>query len=317
MQEVIIKTDKLSKIYSDDKNRKIKAVDSISLDIIKGETFGLVGESGCGKSSLAKLLVKLIRPTKGSIYFKDKDITLLNKSELKEFRKTVQIIFQDPYSSLNPKKTIGWLIKEPLDIHKLYTNQEREEKTSEVLALTGLDDSYKDLYPHQLSGGQRQRVAIAIALILNPEFIICDEAVSALDVSIQAQILNLLNELQEKLNLTYLFISHNLNVVSYISDRIAVMYLGSILEKGTAEDIINKPVHPYTKALFSQSFNSEERIVLQGEIPSDSKEIKGCKFYSRCNYKKDICKNSPPKNIILKDNRECLCHFADEFYNEY
>ncbi len=317
----ILKVKNISKVYAEDKNNIVNALNDVNFKIIKGEAFGLVGESGCGKSTLAQIIMNLILADKGEIiYIKDgKEINILSLKgkKMKALRKEIQFIFQDPYSSINPRKKIGWLIKEPLIIHKIGADDaQREKMVDEMLSSVGLDKNYKNRFPSELSGGQRQRVAIAIALILKPKFVICDEAVSALDVSVQAQILNLLRDMQKKMGLTYLFISHNLNVVSYISDRIAVMYLGEIVEMGNSETIFKNPLHPYTKALFSASVNINDEInpvILKGEPPSKAALTKGCVFASRCRYCSEKCLTEKPVLKEMDDNRKIACHL----YNEY
>ncbi len=315
-KQVLLELKDLSKTYGDKPKQLVKAVDGVDLIINKGEIFGLVGESGCGKSTLGQMIVQLVSPTKGELLYDGVDIAKLTSKQKKAYYKNIQIIFQDPYSSINPKKTIGWLIEEPLIIHNLYSDaKERGLIIDTMLKLVGLDESYKTRYPAELSGGQRQRVAIAIALILEPNFVVCDEAVSALDVSVQAQVLNLLKDLQQRMMLTYLFISHNLGVVSYIADRIAVMYLGRIVEVAKTEDIINKPLHPYTIALFSASTDLNEagdRVVLTGEIPSPLNPPSGCAFHTRCQYAKDICKTEKPERRVLSNGREVACHIVEE-----
>lgn len=315
--EPLITVENLSKIYQDDKNNKIHAVNSLNLEIYKGEIFGLVGESGCGKTTFGEMLLKLTEPSEGKIYYDFEnakiDLSKTKGTALKELRKRIQIVFQDPYSSINPRKTIGWLLEEPLIIHKIdSTSKEREKIIDEMLGLVGLDKTYKKRLPHELSGGQRQRIAIAIALILNPSFVVCDEAVSSLDMSIQAQILNLLKDLQEKFNLTYLFIAHNLNVVGYMADRIAVMNFGEIVELGDANLLCKTPLHPYTEALFSSLTNiSEEekpRIILDGELPSRTKVPKGCVFASRCKYATEKCIKEKPILKEMSDGRQIACH---------
>ena len=312
----LIKIENLSKFYSENKNNPVYALNDVNLEIYKGETFGIVGESGCGKSTLGQIIVNLIKPTKGKVIFcgdkEEKDIHALKSKDMKELRKKLQIVFQDPYSSINPQKTIGWLLEEPLIIYKTCKSKsERKKLVEDMLVSVGLDQSYINRYPSELSGGQRQRVAIAIALILNPEFVVCDEAVSALDVSVQAQIINLLIQLQKKLNLTYLFISHNINVIAYISDRIGVMYLGEIVELGDAEKIFESPAHPYTKALFSAAVNIRQEfspIVLKGEPPSKFIKQKGCVFAARCPYCTEKCLNEKPILRELSDGRKLACH---------
>ena len=282
-------------------NNTNKAVNDVNLNIYKGETLGLVGESGSGKSTLGKALIKLIKPTSGSILYKGQEITELEKDDLRKIRKNFQIIFQDPYSSLNPRKTVSQIISEPFIIHdKNLSEKTILEKTEYLLYLVGLTTNDMKRYPHQFSGGQRQRIGIARALALEPEFIVCDEPVSALDVSIQAQIINLLKELQKKLNLTYLFISHDLSVVKKVSTRIAVMYLGKIVEISTRNAIYGDAKHPYTQALLSaiptpnpqlEKKRQEKKIILEGDLPSPFKPPKGCNFSTRCFLKDEVKKN--------------------------
>lgn len=293
----------------------LKAVDEVSLEIRRGEIFGLVGESGCGKSTLGSLAVRLRRPTKG-IVSSDGFEGFLSADQLKRFRKKNQMIFQDPYSSLDPKKTIGWLMKEPLVIHKIGKDDaERTAMAEKMLMEVGLDASYMSRYPRELSGGQRQRVCIGIAMIMEPEFVVADEPVSALDVSIQAQILNLIRSLQEKRGLTWLFISHDLSVVHYISDRIGVMYLGKIVEMGDVETIYHSPLHPYTKALLSAipelDGAKREEEILEGDIPDAAQERTGCAFASRCKYAYERCRQEVP---VLKEiqGRQVACHRCED-----
>lgn len=300
----------------------IKALNNINLDIYKGQIIGIVGESGCGKSTLGKLLVRLIDPTEGEVIFKGKNIFSLPNKELRALRQRLQIVFQNPYSSLNPRMKICDIVSEPIIVHKLIKDKHKvEEKVNELLLLVGLEPSMGIKYPHELSGGQRQRVAIARALSLNPEFLILDEPVSALDVSIQAQILNLLLDLHKKLNLTYLFISHNLQVVSYISTKIAVMYLGHIVEYGSKEKILKSSLHPYTAALLSSApkistlyenkDNTRKRIILSGEIPSPASPPSGCIFHTRCPIVKENCKNDIP--LLTPLNEQLVsCHYPGE-----
>ncbi|MFJ8063221.1 ABC transporter ATP-binding protein [Psychrobacillus sp. NPDC096426] len=294
----------------------LKAVDGVSFQVKKGETFGIVGESGCGKSTTGMCLLRLTDPTSGEVTFNNKDVlaTKSNK-EMQDYRRNVQIIFQDPYSSLNPKHTIRQIISEPFIINRIVKKKEIEERVISLLRLVGLDDYHMDRYPHEFSGGQRQRIGIARALALNPELIICDEPVSALDVSIQSQILNLLKSLQEQFNLTYIFISHDLSVVEHISDRVAVMYLGKIVEMGTREQIFNEPKHPYTKALLSSIpvadpgvKKMKERIVLEGDLPSPSDSPRGCYFYSRCPVKMEKCKDIYPTPQQVTPQHQVSCH---------
>ncbi|MCU6793705.1 ABC transporter ATP-binding protein [Paenibacillus sp. WQ 127069] len=290
----------------------VKAVDDISFDIFPGETLGLVGESGCGKSTIGKTLVRLETPTAGRIYFQDRDITDYSNREMKKVRSDLQIIFQDPYSSLNPRKQIKDILAEPLNAHRIVAGREVQNRVDHLLEMVRLPKSYKNRYPHEFSGGQRQRIGIARALSLNPKLIICDEPVSALDVSIQAQILNLLKDLQEELQLTYLFIGHGLGAVRYISDRIAVMYLGKIVEIARTEDIFRNPQHPYTRALLSAypvpnpHLRSKERIVIQGDVPSPANPPSGCRFHTRCPLAKSICREQEP---LLKGNDHAVACF--------
>ncbi|MGN0401515.1 MAG: ABC transporter ATP-binding protein [Acetatifactor sp.] len=315
-KEVLISVRNLCKEFKSN-GRTIHAVNQVNLDIYKGETMGLVGESGCGKSTLGNMLVHLLRPTSGDILYEGEEISRLQSKAVKKMYRKIQIIFQDPYSSLDPKKTVGWLIEEPLRIHRLGENrEERRRMVKEMLEVVGMDESYLKKYPDELSGGQRQRVAIAIALVLNPEFVVCDEAVSALDVSVQAQVLNLLKSLQKKFSLTFLFISHNLNVVSYMSDRVGIMYLGEIVELGDVEEISKNTLHPYGKALFSASLGVNrsltERIVLNGDLPSPSNPPAGCPFHTRCFMAVDKCSREKPELKDVGNGHFCACHLAME-----
>lgn len=295
------------------KIQTVHAVNNVSLDIQKGEILAIAGESGCGKSTLAKAIMKLVQSDSGEILLNGENVlNLKHNKDLKKFYQKVQMIFQNPYSSLNPKMKIGEILKEPLIIN---TNLKKEEITKiveEKIKKVGLDKSALNLYPHEFSGGQRQRIAIARSLILNPEFIIADEPVSALDVSIQAQIINLLKQLKEDFNLTFLFISHDLSVIKYLSDRIAIMYLGEIVEIGRTEEIFKNPKHPYTKALLSSvpelnPQDEKERIHLQGELPSPENLPTGCKFHTRCPYVMEICKTSTPQVKDFSDTHNCKC----------
>lgn len=295
------------------KIQTVHAVNNVSLDIQKGEILAIAGESGCGKSTLAKAIMKLVQSDSGEILLNGENVlNLKHNKDLKKFYQKVQMIFQNPYSSLNPKMKIGEILKEPLIIN---TNLKKEEITKiveEKIKKVGLDKSDLNLYPHEFSGGQRQRIAIARSLILNPEFIIADEPVSALDVSIQAQIINLLKQLKEDFNLTFLFISHDLSVIKYLSDRIAIMYLGEVVEIGRTEEIFKNPKHPYTKALLSSvpelnPQDEKERIHLQGELPSPENLPTGCKFHTRCPYVMEICKTSTPQVKEFSDTHNCKC----------
>ncbi|MBP3040323.1 ATP-binding cassette domain-containing protein [Bacillaceae bacterium Marseille-Q3522] len=290
----------------------VKAVNGVSFTLYPGESFGLVGESGCGKSTTGQVILQLIKQTSGTIKYKGRDISTFSVIEMKAWRKKVQIVFQDPYSALNPKKTIKWILQEPLEIHKIGDKKSRRKKVIQTLEDVGLDDSFLDRFPHELSGGQRQRVAIASAMILEPEFIVIDEGVSALDVSVQAQILNLLKKLQKKYDLTYLFISHDLNVVQYFCDRIAVMYLGEIVELGKTEEIGENPKHPYAEALFSANptLNGEaaSTIVLKGDVPNPASPPSGCPFHTRCRNVMEICKTAKPEYRQFETGQQVSCH---------
>ena len=292
----------------------IHAVNNLSLDIKKGEILAVAGESGCGKSTLAKAIILLENAKSGEIKFQDENIFTMNKSELKNFRKKVQMIFQNPYSSLDPKMKIFDTLKEPLKINTDFDENEIEKIIYKTIEKTGLDKECLKLYPHEFSGGQRQRIAIARALVLNPEFILADEPVSALDVSIQAQIINLLKELKEDYNLTFLFISHDMSVIKYLADRVAIMYLGEIIELGKTDEIFFAPEHPYTKALLSSvpqiTGNTEEKIVLEGDLPSPADLPAGCKFHTRCPYCMPVCREKIPPQSRITDSHfvKCFLH---------
>lgn len=292
----------------------VHAVDDVSLEIYEKETLALVGESGCGKSTLGRLLIRLIEATSGEVCFNGKDIFKLKSEELRKLRSEMQIIFQDPYASLNPRMRIGDIIGEPLITHNSITRKEKEEKVKALMNMVGLREAYMNRFPHQFSGGQRQRIGIARALALNPKLIICDEPVSALDVSIQSQILNLLQDLQQELGLTYLFISHDLSVVKHISDRVCVMFLGKVCELGPTKDIYAEPMHPYTRFLIEALpkpdplLRDKEKQLLQGDIPSPVNPPSGCRFHTRCPYAKGICSESEPELKHL-GSRIVSCHF--------
>jgi oligopeptide transport system ATP-binding protein len=280
----------------------IKAVDGITFDIVRGETLGLVGESGCGKSTTGRAILQLYRPTAGEVYFEGESLTTIKGERLRRMRRRMQMIFQDPYASLNPRMTVGDIIGEPLLVHGLAKSRERRERVQELLRVVGLNPYFVNRYPHEFSGGQRQRIGVARALAVNPDFIICDEPISALDVSIQAQIINLLEDLQAEFNLTYLFIAHDLSVVRHISDRIAVMYLGKIVELTDRQKLYENPLHPYSQALLSAVpipdpvvEEQRQRIILEGDVPSPANPPVGCNFCTRCPVVMDICKEQEPE----------------------
>ena len=299
------------------KTKYVQAVDDVSFAIAEGETLGLVGESGCGKSTIGRTMLRLYEPTAGSIRYRETDIT---RGNMTPYRKKLQIIFQDPYSSLDPRMTVGDIVGEPLDIHKAFSSRaEREEKIRDRLDLVGLNTEHMSRYPHEFSGGQRQRISIARALMLNPEFMVCDEPVSALDVSIQAQIINMLMSLQQKLGLTYLFIAHDLSVVRHISNRVGVMYLGSLVELTDSKEMYRHPLHPYSKALLSSipipdpDINeARERIPLEGDVPSPIDPPVGCKFHTRCPNVREVCRWQRPLIREAGPDHFCACHMVEQ-----
>ena len=316
-KEVLVKADHV-KVYFKGKKRgqTVKAVDDVSFEIMKGETFGVVGESGCGKSTLGRTLIRLQQPTDGHIYLNGTDIAGLKGAQLKEMRKEAQIIFQDPSACLNPRRTIKQILMEPFEIHNLKGKIDVDAKIMELLQLVGLDSYHLSRYPHELSGGQKQRIGIARALALEPQIIICDEAVSALDVSVQAQVLNLLKELKEKLGLTYFFISHNLNVVYQVSDRVGVMYLGKMVEIANYDQLYEKRYHPYTEALLSaipqvDQEEQKERIHLEGEVPSPYDPPSGCHFHTRCPKACDKCRQTAPELKEVAPGHYVACHLYE------
>lgn len=295
----------------------VKAVDDVSLTIRSGETMGLVGESGCGKTTFGRAILRLEEPTAGEVIFKGRNLLACDAKEMRALRKQMQIIFQDPFSSLNPRKTIAQIIGEPLLVHGMKNRKQREERVLYLLDVVGLRPEQMRRYPHMFSGGQRQRIGVARALALNPELIVCDEAVSALDVSIQAQVLNLLKDLQQEFGLTYLFISHDLHVVEHISDRVAVMYLGKIVELAPSKELYKKPLHPYSQALLSASpmpdpKRKHKRIILKGDVPSPIDPPSGCRFHTRCIYARDLCSRKEPALREIESYHYAACHFAGE-----
>ena len=315
---VVLEVSHLKKYFDLGHGRTLHAVDDVSFSIREGETLGLVGESGCGKTTCGRTCLGMYNKTDGQVLYRGKDVHALKGSELFAYKREAQMVFQDPYASLDPRMTVSDIIAEGMDVHHLYQNKaERAEKIYGLLEKVGLNKEHANRFIHEFSGGQRQRIGIARALALNPEFVVCDEPVSALDVSIQAQIINLLKELQDKYNLTYLFISHDLSVVEHISDTVGVMYLGNLVEYGATPDIFSHPLHPYTKALFSaipipDPTIRRERIVLQGSIPSPANPPKGCKFHTRCPYATERCKTEAPQQREVEPGHYVVCHLYEK-----
>ena len=298
----------------------VRAVDGVSFDIQRGETLGLVGESGCGKSTTGRTILQLYRPTAGSVEFEGMDLVHMKSEELRKTRRKMQMIFQDPYASLNPRMTVADIVGEPLTVHDVAKGKEIQDRVNHLLELVNLNPSFASRYPHEFSGGQRQRIGVARALALQPSFIICDEPISALDVSIQAQVVNLLEELQEQFNLTYLFIAHDLSMVRHISDRVAVMYLGVIVELASRDELYTKPLHPYTQALLSAvpipdpiADAKRQRTILQGDVPSPANPPSGCRFRTRCPIAEAVCAESRPEFREIKPGHFVACFFAERF----
>ncbi len=307
----------LKKTITGKVTQELVAVDDVSFTLKAGETLGIVGESGCGKTTMGRAILKLHQPTSGQIIFNGQDITNYSSAQMRSIRKEMQIIFQDPYSSLPPRSTVGGILSEPVEVHKIVPKDQVKDYVLNLMDKCGLRDYYYERYPHEFSGGQRQRICIARALSVNPKLVICDEPVSALDVSIQAQIINLLKKLQRERNLAYVFISHDLSVVKFISDKIGVMYLGAMMEFGSKDAIFSNPLHPYTQALFSAIPYPDpdvkmERIVLKGDIPSPADPPKGCRFHTRCPYAKEICKTEVPQYKEYEPGHCAACHKLNE-----
>ena len=315
MQDILLQVQGLVKHFSTKgaKSKKVHALNDVSFEVKRGQTFGIVGESGCGKTTAGRVIMRLIQPTAGEVIFENQPLFKLGRRELKAVRKDIQMVFQDPFASLNPRMTIGQILTEPLDIHRLGDRSGRREKVREILEMVGLHPSYYNRYPHEFSGGQRQRIGIARVLVLEPKLVICDEPVSALDVSIQSQILNLMDDMQKKFNLTYIFIAHGLNVVKHISDRIGVMYLGKMVEILSPHELFKNPMHPYTEALLSAVPTPDpekppKRILLEGDIPSPVNPPPGCCFHTRCPYSRERCITQVPEPVYYGE-RMVACHY--------
>lgn len=318
MREALFEVKNLKRYFPAKNGKSVKAVDDVTFDILKGETFSLVGESGCGKTTCGRTLLGVYPKTAGSILYEGRELGKLPKAEAKQFKRRNQMIFQDPYSCLDPRMTIGAIIQEGMNVHFKRSPQERNQQVTQLLYKVGLTADFASRFPHELSGGQRQRIGIARALAMEPDFIVCDEPIAALDVSIQAQVINLMIDLQQEMGLTYLFISHDLSMVRHISDRVGVMYLGALAELADASLIYEKPLHPYTKALFSaipdasRRGGAKNRMRLQGEIPSPVNPPPGCKFSSRCPYAQEICRRQAPALRELEPRHFAACHLAEE-----
>lgn len=319
MSEILLHVENLKKYFpTNEKDKFVKAVDNISFDIYKGETLGVVGESGCGKSTTGRLVLNLITPTEGVVEFKGQDLTKLSRRQMRSMRRQMQIIFQDPYASLDPRKTVMQILAEPFQIHNPEMSREEiQQKVADLVKCVGLRPEHVYRYPHEFSGGQRQRVGIARAIALNPEFVVCDEPVSALDVSIQAQVINLMQDIKKEFNLTYMFISHDLRIIKHFCDRVMVMYLGNVVEIGTKEAVYEKRRHPYTQALLSAIPNvkakgPQERILLTGDIPSPVNPPSGCPFHPRCRYCTERCKTEKPRLRTMADGTQVACHLDME-----
>jgi oligopeptide transport system ATP-binding protein len=313
--DVLLEAVNLVKHFRHGRNEVVHAVDGVSLEVRRGETLGIVGESGCGKSTLGRLLVRLHEPTRGTVRFDGTDITALSRRQLRPYRREMQMIFQDPYASLNPRKRVGQIVEDPFRIHRTLSTKQIRRRVQELLEVVGLSPDHINRYPHEFSGGQRQRIGVARALALNPQLIVADEPVSALDVSIQAQVINLLDDLQDEFDLTYVFIAHDLGVVHHVSDRIAVMYLGVVVEVGPSDPLFLQPIHPYTEALLSaipaieaDDVAPRERIVLEGEVPSPIDPPAGCRFHPRCAYATEICAVERPPLNDHGNGRFAACH---------